>query len=515
MMKKLLTLLMILPLLVYCAGNKEEPVPDNDKKEEQKQDEEKKDDEGQKEDPTPDGQDEDDETLYADAAPELKSGDIVQATNPIVEKFLNEVDYPDRTHGSEVLNYYGGFNGIAYNENGEEDPSGVVLNWDTAAYYQHPGIWPDGDKPMKYSIRWKKADLDDEVNPLNLHMEDKLGWKGDIDVTRGSVYAEITNLVPNDEYSYRVTTATGKVLAEGSFKTKASSTLHQCFFTGATKKAEAKSYQAAGGRNCRDLGGWPTLDGKTVKYRKIYRGGRLNEKWQPFPLNKQGEREVLFEGIGAEIDLRGSDDIIKEPAVKGLEHCHPVIEEGGKVMLGVANPSNYNCAKWLAFDVEREDMKGKTKDELKAYSATEEELAAFQVAYRAKMKELFEFVLTNVRNNKPVHFHCSLGRDRTGTLDVILLGLLGVREGIIAKEYEVTYFAPVGYCVSSSDTQSNPEPIFNNTSKHWVYSDIVPYFWEKADEVDGTFAAGIQNYLTNIVGVPQADIDEFRKLMLE
>ena len=155
MMKKLLTLLMILPLLVYCAGNKEEPVPDNDKKEEQKQDEEKKDDEGQKEDPTP-GQDEDDETLYADAAPELKSGDTVQATNPIVEKFLNEVDYPDRTHGSEVLNYYGGFNGIAYNEYGEEDPSGVVLNWETAAYYQHPGIWPDGDKPMKYSIRWKR-----------------------------------------------------------------------------------------------------------------------------------------------------------------------------------------------------------------------------------------------------------------------------------------------------------------------------------------------------------------------
>ena len=129
------------------------------------------------------------------------------------------------------------------------------------------------------------------------------------------------------------------------------------------------------------------------------------------------------------------------------------------------------------------------------------------------MKELFQFVLTNVKNNKPVHFHCSLGRDRTGTLDIILLGVLGVREGIIAKEYELTYFAPIGYCVSSSDKESNPGPIFKNTRMAWVYSDVVPYFWQMAG--DGTFAQGVEKYLTEIAGVAKADIDEFRSLMLE
>ena len=504
MTKKFLTLLLILPLLAFC-GNKETPQPDPDP-------EHQVDPEPQ---PEPEPEPGDDSELYADAAPELKSGDIVQATNPIVEKYLNEVNYEDHETNrvAKVLDYYGGFNGKAYNEYGEEDPNGIVLDWNTAAYYQHKGIWPDGDKPMKYSIRWKQADLDDATSTLNLHMEDRLGWKGDLEVARGSVYVEITNLVPNDDYTYKVTTASGKVVAEGSFKTKASSTLHQCFFTGASKKSEAKSYQAAGARNCRDLGGWPTLDGKTVKYRKIYRGGRLNERWEPYPLNTQGKKELLFEGIGAEIDLRGSDDIIKTPAVEGLEHCHPVIEEGGKVMLGVSKPSNYNCAKWLAYDVEREDMKGKTKDELKAYVPTAQELEDFQIAYRGKVKELFDFILTNVRNNKPVHFHCSLGRDRTGTLDIILLGLLGVREGIIAKEYDVTYFAPVGYCVSSSDKESNPGPIFRNTCTQWVYSDVVPYFWQKAGS--GTFASGVEKYLTEEVGVSQQDINEFRNLMLE
>ena len=481
MMKKFFTLLLIIPLLVYCGGSKQNPEPDPDP---------------QKEEPTPDPEPQpepepepDESELYADAAPELKSGDVVQATNPLVEKFLTEVSYEDKTckESTKVLDYYGGFRG-------------VDLNWDN--WKQD---WPDGDKPQKYSIRWKYADLEDGI--MNLHMEDKLGWKGDIDVAAGACYVDITNLVPNDEYTYSVTAASGKVLASGSFTTKAGCPLHQVFFTGLTKKQEAKSGKGSGVRNARDLGGWSTLDGKTVKYRKLYRGGRMNDPWETM-LNKQGKKEVLFEGIGAQIDLRGSDDVVKKPAVDGLDHCAPVIEEGGKVMLGVTKPSNKNCAKWLKYDQGRTDIA-----DVSNYTPTAEEQEAFQKAYRGKTKQLFDFVLASVKANKPVYFHCSLGRDRTGTLDIILLGVLGVREGDIAREYEVTYFAPVGYSVSSSDKASNPEPIFKNTRMAWVYSDIVPYFWDLAGT--GTFASGVEKYLTEIAGVSKADIDEFRSLMLE
>ena len=490
MMKKLLTLLLILPLLVYCGGNKQNPEPEPDPQE-------------QKEDPTPTPEPQpepqpEDPDLYADAAPEVKDGDLVQATNPLPEKFLTEVDYADKTckEGTKVLDYEGGFNG-------------TTLTWDN--WKQD---WPDGDKPMKYSIRWKKSDLDADA-AMTLHLADELGWKGDLDITSGSCYVEITNLVPGDKYTYSVTSANGKEITKGSFTTKNGCPLHQVFFTGLSKKLEAKQGKGSGVRNARDLGGWPTLDGKKVKYRKLYRGGRMNDPWETM-LNKQGKTEVLFEGIGAQIDLRGSDDVVKSAAVNGLDHCAPVIEEGGKVMLGVSKPSNYNCAKWLAFDVQREDMKSKSKDDLKKYTPTAEELEAFQVAYRAKCKQLFDFVLASVKANKPVYFHCSLGRDRTGTLDIILLGVLGVREGVIAREYEVTYFAPVGYSVSSSDKENNPEPIFKNTRAAWVYSDIVPYFWDLADtKGDGTFASGVEYYLVNIAGVSQQDIQEFRSLMLE
>ena len=384
----------------------------------------------------------------AGAAKELKSGDKVLANSPLVEKFLTEVTYEDKTYKeyTKIFDYYGGFDGVNLTWD----------NWETD--------WPDGDKPESYSLRWKEEDM--ESGTMKLHMEDKLGWSGDLEIAEGSRYVNITNLVPGDEYTYKVTTASGKVLTEGNFSTTGS--IHQCFFSGNIQKKKGVTLKGEGARNCRDLGGWKTLDGKTVKYRMVYRGGRLNEKWTPYPLNEQGQKEVLFEGIGAELDLRGNSDVIHEPAVEGLLHCSPVIEQGGKAML---------------------------------------------VSDKEKTKECFEFVVNCLRQGKPVHFHCSLGRDRTGTLSILLMGLLGVREGDIAKEYELTYFAPVGYSVSSSDKKSNTKPLFKNTRMEWVYSDVVPYFWELAGE--GTFAQGVENYLLNVAGVSQKDIDDFRNMMLE
>ena len=389
------------------------------------------------------------------AAVELKSGDVVLANSELVEKFLTDnweyPDWPDETgtRTTKVFDYYGGFDGTNL----------TWANWETD--------WPDGDLPSAYSIRWKESDMDD--SKMVLHMEDELGWKGDLEVKAGSRFVNVTNLVPNDKYTYKVTSANGKTVASGKFSTKGS--IHQVFFTGPTTKKKGVIAKGSGCRNARDLGGWTTLDGKKVKYRKIYRGGRMNEKWTPYPLNAQGEKEVLFEGIGAELDLRGNSDVIFEPAVAGLAHCAPVIEQGGKTML---------------------------------------------VSDAAKTKECFMFVLNCVRENKPIYFHCSLGRDRTGTLDILLLGLLGVREGVIAREYEITYFAPVGYSVSSSDKQSNPKPLFKNTRLQWVYSDVVPYFWELAAQTPGgTFAEGVEKYLLEVAGVSQKDIDDFRALMLE
>ena len=501
MSKKFLALLLILPLLVYGCGKEEpkEPVNPDDPKEEPTPE------------PTPDPEPEVD--VYADAAPEVKDGDVVAATNPLAQAFIDGVNYPDKDLSyTDVFNFFGGFGG-------PDSPDGVTLNWANCDPQKKNHYWPDGDRPMIYSIRWKKEDLEEGV--LTLHLSDKLSWKGDWEVAAGSCFVDISNLVPNDKYTYSVTTTSGKVVTQGSFTTTGS--VHQCFF-----RADKKGTKGA--RNCRDLGGWKTENGKMIKYRKVYRGGRLNDPWETM-LNSTGKKEVLFEGIGAQLELRGSDDFVTKPAVDGLAHCAPVIEEGGKVMLGVTKPSAKNCIKWLVLDPgspwteeQRAPYRSSSSHGL-GYSLsdnavnaitptlTEQDYAAFQEAYKAKTRECFEFVVNSVKDNKPVYFHCSLGRDRTGTMSIIIMGILGVREGDIAKEYELTYFAPIGFSVSSSDKESNPEPIFKNDRTHWVYSDIVPYFWKLAG--NGSFASGVEKYLVEEAGVSKDLIEEFRSIMLE
>lgn len=428
--KKTLALLLILPIFTFCNGNKTNPDSDNQNQQEQPNESEK---------PA------DDDPAYAKAAPEVKNGDSVLATNPNAEKFLSEVTYPDKDWSyTEVLKYYGGFNCVKYNENGVPDPAGKEITK------------PVSDYPSSYSIRWSTSESE---GTKTLHLTDNTSWSQNKTINSGMAYVNISNLIPGATYTYKVTADDSeKIIAEGSFTTTGH--IHQGDFC----------------RNVRDLGGWTTLDGKKVKFRKIYRGGRMEE------IVRAGKQESIDQGIGAELDLR-NDDRLSKAAVSGLDFCAPGIEQGGKWMLTNGNADgNYT-------------------------------------------KQCFEFTVNSLRQDKGVYFHCSLGRDRTGTFGVLLLGLLGVREGDISKEYEVTYFSPMGYSVSSSEDDNwdskHPDlvaqglhfPYFLNTRDKWVYSEVAPYFWGLS--TDGTFASGVENYLLNVAGVSQKDIDDFREMMLE
>lgn len=393
--REFLAFAMVLPLLAYCDKPEQNDVPDNSGNNSNQNNEEQVTD-----DP------------YADAAPEVKNGDVILVTNEKVQAFLSEVTYPERDYSqTHIL----------------DEKYGPTA----------PG---KSDKPNEFSIRWTK---DESAGDISVKLWEDDGWSRVMSVEKGACYCNIINLRPNAQYHYEVKGESGKALTSGDFKTEG--LVYQVLF-----KANV--------RNARDLGGWKTKDGKTVKYRMVYRGGRMQASTLT---SKKGKEDLKAQGILAQLDLRGKSDVLSAPAMDYMDFCAPVIEEGYTQML-------------------RDDG--------------------------AKVKQCFEFVVQSVKNKKPVYYHCSLGRDRTGTLTMILLGVLGVNEGDISKEYEVTQFAPYEWATSGGETVK--------MTRRADYKGAANYIWNNFVSDGESFAKGVEKYLLS-VGVSQNDIDDFRSLMLE
>ena len=343
---------------------------------------------------------------------EGKKDATFQVTHPYMQKFIDEVTYPDRDYSyTKITDYPGGGPGEA------DIPPSVTINWTADA----------------------------SAGPLTLRLWED-GWSREYSLSAGASELELVNLVPGVRYNYQAIGQTnGSIVANGSFVTTGS--VHQVYF-----KEKV--------RNARDLGGWKTKDGKTVVYRKVYRGGRVDGKY----CNNSGKSEIKAVGIKAELDLREAEDVpSSSPIDKDFAFCAPGFPGGYRSMM---------------------------RD------------------YKPGIKTSFEFIVDCLRNDKPVYFHCAAGRDRTGTIAIILLGLLGVSEGDISKEYELTYFAPADW---SMWTSKDPDHYLHTRTQEGSFVAACEYLWSQSKS--NSFDKCVEAYLLSI-GVKQEDIDDFRTMML-
>ena len=333
---------------------------------------------------------------------------IYWVTNEYMQAFMQEVKYRDNDYNYTLItNYPGGGPGEA------DIPPTVTLTWEN----NYP------DKKLLLNV-WDKE------------------WSREYSLDAGTTSQELLNLVPKQRYSYKVMTTSGNVLSEGTFRTAGS--IHQVYF-------------ADKARNSRDLGGWKTLDGKTVAYRKIYRGMRIQSY-----VNSVGKAEFRAAGLKAELDLR----------------------EKSSSSVGTSSFVGKDIAFYNA-DITDGYVKMLTN-------------------YKDGVKGSFEFIAQCLRENKPVYFHCAIGRDRTGTFAALVLGLLGVSEGDISKDYELTYFAPDG--ISTNDGGEFKYHRAKSSSYVAVIKHIKAYGKK-------TFKENVEAYLLDI-GVSQKDLDDICRLML-
>jgi len=257
------------------------------------------------------------------------------------------------------------------------------------------------DIPVPYTIRWNHNEsamrttvaIDKKaigtVNKYTMKMYDATGFDN----------FPIYNLLPSTTYYYKVT----HILSDGSLIEAKSG-----YFT--TSNESIRLLYIDGTQNVRDLGGWTGLDGKKVKYGKLIRGASLSDS-SYFDLTVTGKGLRAFGDLNIQAELNlGAVDTRTSMA----QNC-------SYKRIGYSN---------YAIAITDGTIRGYFKD-------------ALEYIVSCLDGTLTESGLYKVERN--VYFHCQGGCDRTGTLSFLLLGLLGVSESDLAKEYELSHFSSIGH----------------------------------------------------------------------
>lgn len=168
--------------------------------------------------------------------------------------------------------------------------------------------------------------------------------------------------------------------------------------------------------NFRDLGGYKTMGGRTVISGQLFRSDRLSDL-------KASEENIMRRiGILTVFDFRDTSEVNEYP--DRLPEDGSVHYLNLPVTHGAFNPKRISenvgkaNAKWIDDDYMIEGYKKNIDHFAKTWGIVINHIAH--------------------RKNRPVVFHCTAGKDRTGTFAALLLLLLGVPEETVIYDYELT-----------------------------------------------------------------------------
>ena len=204
-----------------------------------------------------------------------------------------------------------------------------------------------------------------------------------------------------------------------------------------------------GASNTRDLGGYLTTDGKyRVRQGIVYRGANLEG------ITTEGKQEFLEKyEIKTDLDIRG--DKTRSPLGNAVN------------FVSVTGPQYIQIAD--------EQFKDALATEIRTFADP---------------------------SNYPIYFHCQIGRDRTGTLAMLINALLGVSEEDIYMDYELSMFSQAGWADNT--------PVEDLVNRH---------FYEAVEYIkgyqSGTLQENAEAFVKNELGITQAEINVIRDIMLE
>lgn len=195
-----------------------------------------------------------------------------------------------------------------------------------------------------------------------------------------------------------------------------------------------------GAFNFRDLGGYPSRDGRHTRWGRLFRSDTLHEL-------TEGDVSVIRGlGLTTVIDLRTPKELARTgrgllgPEPIGFHHLS-VLGDGTAAGAGTGTAAGTATGTAAGATTGTGDGAGTTPGEVMAApAAVGEDLSARYRWYLDVGQDSLTEALTLIGDpaRLPLVFHCAAGKDRTGVLAALVLDLAGVDHRVIVEDYVIT-----------------------------------------------------------------------------
>lgn len=235
--------------------------------------------------------------------------------------------------------------------------------------------------------------------------------------------------------------------------------------------------------NLRDLGGYRTADGATVKWRTLYRSNNLAG------LSDAGVAAVAALGIRAYCDFRSESEQRAKPSRLPLENPPALVS------LAI-EPKVVDALRALIADP------GSTGEDIaQLVAAAYRDYGRDHVAqYRAFFDRLVEGA------HYPLLFHCAAGKDRTGYAAAMVLRAVGVPLELVYEDFLLTNQYWDGAMALNLEARPDLRAVLTG-----VRPDYLDAAFDGIDATYGTF----DRYLEDGLGLTQRRLEALRDRLLE
>ena len=232
----------------------------------------------------------------------------------------------------------------------------------------------------------------------------------------------------------------------------------------------ARHLNLAGASNFRDLGGYVTRDGRTVRWRQIFRSNHLAH------LTDDDAAVLRTLGVKSAFDFRGSAE--RTEALCGISDItvhslpvEPTVVAALRAIAASGTPLSTDHAVEVMRDSYRSYVQQNTP------------------RFRALFAHLLE-------DRAPLVIHCTAGKDRTGFACALILHTLGVPDEVISEDYLLTNQYYRRDPNSSSDLPDHVRQVLGS---------VQPAFLGAAfDAIDADYGS-LEAYLRDGIGLGAAE----------